>query len=99
MMGLLPLYLRREPTTEPLTRATIDKHARGPHKRYPFDVVAYRSESDMAAGKECGRWPWDRSFKPRYRCKSDPAAIRAPTSCRECSERAIGFWPSVRNAC
>ncbi|MDQ0301382.1 hypothetical protein [Ancylobacter polymorphus] len=45
---LLPLYLRREPTTDPVLR----KYA--PDARRP-DVVAYR---DAECTRPAGRWPW-----------------------------------------
>lgn len=42
MTGLLPLYLRREPTTLPNSAGRQD-------------VAAYR---DQGATEPCARWPW-----------------------------------------
>lgn len=51
---MLPLYLRREPTTDPLR----ERYKLPPRCR---DVVAYR---DPAATEPAGRWPWHYS-KPQ----------------------------------
>jgi len=52
---LLPLYLRREPTTD---HVTIERNASAGR----FDVVAYR---DADATQVAARWPWYYSNKPR----------------------------------
>lgn len=54
---LLPLYLRREPTTDPILRehaATVPPAAR-------FDVVAYR---DAECTRRACRWSWFYSNRP-----------------------------------
>lgn len=58
-MGLLPLYLRREPTTDGVLLEQCPNARR-------FDVVAY---ADPAATVRKARWPWHYSTKPdrRYR--------------------------------
>jgi len=74
--NLLPIYLRREPTTDVRTSASYKG-------RRPFDVVAYRAEvqydPDYAdngrtwfgpSTEACGRWPWFYSDKPRHGCKT-----------------------------
>jgi len=58
MTGLIPLYFRREPTTDRTLLEMCPKAKR-------FDVVAY-SDPDMTQRK--ARWPWyyrkpDRRFK------------------------------------
>lgn len=58
---MLPLYLRREPTTDPVTLAHDPDAAR---RR---DVVAY---SDPACTIRKGRWPWHHSTKPRRNCRT-----------------------------
>lgn len=69
--NLLPVYLRREPTTDRLTTASYQG------RRRPYDVVAYRADvcydpeyatngrTWFAPGAQIGRWPWDRTRKPR----------------------------------
>lgn len=54
-MSALPLYLRREPTTDPQLRAAaIPQHARR-------DVVAYR---DPECRRVAARWNWFCSNRP-----------------------------------
>ena len=60
MMPLIPLYLRREPTTDCVTL----KHDRHAAKR--MDVVAYR---DADHTKVACRWPWYYTSKPRRGCQ------------------------------
>lgn len=69
--GLLPVYLRREPTLDVQTQASYKG------VRRPFDVVAYRAavayDPDYAKNgrtwfepaEAIGRWPWYYSNKPR----------------------------------
>lgn len=56
--GLLPLYLRREPSTDPKAPAYGARRA--------FDVVAY---SDPEATRRKARWSWWASDKPRKGAK------------------------------
>ena len=52
--GLLPLYLRREPSTHPDAPSYKGRRA--------FDVLAY---SDAAGKRRKAYWPWFRTDKPR----------------------------------
>lgn len=61
--GMLPVYLRREPTTDALTRASYEG-------RKPFDVVAYGDMTPDGPTSVKGRWHWDRKSKPRPGCKT-----------------------------
>ena len=58
-MALLPLYLRREPTTDAELLRLVPNARR-------FDTVAYR---DQACTQRAARWPWYYRSKPdrRYR--------------------------------
>ena len=61
---LLPLYIRREPTSDAMTRAAHARYG----GRLPLDTVAYR---DPQCSVMAGRWPWHyAASKPRYRCRS-----------------------------
>ena len=61
-MNLLPLYLRREPSTDDyLLRLPAKQRAR------KLDVVAYASLEDAKAKCAKARWPWCASRKPRRR--------------------------------
>lgn len=55
-VSMLALYLRREPTRDPLAPSYRGRKA--------FDVVCYDKIADVAAGKPKARWTWD-SRKPR----------------------------------
>lgn len=59
--GLLPLFLRFEPTTDP---ATLESYGRAglPVPADHRDVVAYR---DAACTDRAARWAWHRSDRPR----------------------------------
>lgn len=52
--GLLPLYLRREPSRDP--------HAPTYQGRRAFDVAAY---ANPEATRERARWPWHARRRPR----------------------------------
>lgn len=54
---LLPLFLRREPTTDSLLRSHIDRLPRNARR----DVVAYR---DRACTIPAARWNWFYSNRP-----------------------------------
>lgn len=58
------LYLRKEPTTDELTR-------RQPARPSPAqrDVVAYRTRAGAERGEACVRWPWFYESKPDRRRK------------------------------
>ena len=59
MTGLLPLYLRREPTLDPVA---IQHKASFRGGRLPKDVVAYRDSECTVRAFCC---PWHYSTKPR----------------------------------
>ena len=63
MSGLLPVFLRREPTMDETYARYVKPDGK---KRKPFDVVIYR---DAAATNRVGQWRWDCS-KPRKGCKT-----------------------------
>ena len=57
-----PLYLRREPTTDPLM---LERYAHLPAQG-KLDVVAYK---DAACSKRVARWPWHIKSRPDRRFK------------------------------
>lgn len=57
---LLPLYLRREPTTDPVSLAYCPPRQLATLR----DVVAYR---DPECTERAARWPWHYSNKPTRR--------------------------------
>lgn len=64
-MRLLPLYVRREPTTE--TMPSVAYGIPGASARKHFDVVVYRDPECL----QCvGRYPWQYKSNPRVGCKS-----------------------------
>lgn len=62
MSNLLPLYLRREPSTDPILRDHFTAHER----MKKADVVAY---SDPRACKVKARWMWHQPSRPTRRNK------------------------------
>lgn len=57
---LLPVYLRKEPTTDPAFLAYVEASGFIPNPSVHYDVVAYH---DRTAQQERARWPWH-STKP-----------------------------------
>lgn len=62
-MNLLPLYLRREPTTDHVLLQLIKRGIFEPAP-YHLDVVAYR---DSTCTRLAARWPWHYTAKPTRR--------------------------------
>lgn len=60
--ALLPVYLRKEPTTDPAFLAYVETSGFVPKSSVHYDVVAYH---DLAAHHERARWPWH-AVKPTY---------------------------------
>lgn len=62
---LLPLYLRREPTTDHVLAECVRKGIAAPDSMSrAFDVVAYR---DPDATRPAGRWMWWNPQRPDRR--------------------------------
>lgn len=62
---LLPLFLRREPTTD----SALADYCKALGRPIPrkLDVVAYASLDDAKAKHQKARWNWANSRKPRRR--------------------------------
>ncbi len=62
IMGPLTIYLRREPTTDEMTRQCAERHHGGKLAAHERDVVAYEDPTGLTAK---GRWPWHHSKPDR----------------------------------